>query len=118
MDAEESSLVGLKGLSGTSLPGSAPLLPRKVRCPAPSVGPGCRQSSDYRQLLLGTAALPGAAGAAPFAYVAVRDSNQVSVIDTAVNTVAATVPVPGGPYGVALTPDGGRAYVSSFFSFG
>src|SRR5688572_6738985 len=66
-------------------------------------------------LVAGATALPSPATAEPFAYVAVRDSNQVSVIDTAVNTVAATIPVAGGPYGVALTPDGSRAYVSSFF---
>jgi len=38
-------------------------------------------------------------------------SNTVSVIATATNTVVATVPVPGSPRGVAITPDGAFAYV-------
>jgi YVTN family beta-propeller protein len=44
------------------------------------------------------------------AYVTNFSSNSVSVIDTATNTVVATIPV-GDPYGVAITPDGTRAYV-------
>jgi YVTN family beta-propeller protein len=36
--------------------------------------------------------------------VASFGSNTVSVIDTATNTVVATVPVGGGPIGVAITP--------------
>jgi len=56
------------------------------------------------------------AGAAPFAYVTNVLSNTVSVIDTATNTVVATVPV--GPTFtplevVAITPDGARAYVAN-----
>jgi YVTN family beta-propeller protein len=39
-----------------------------------------------------------------FAYVANKDSNTVSVIDTATNTVVATVPVGSAPIGVAITP--------------
>ncbi len=40
-----------------------------------------------------------AAEAAPFAYVTNQFSNTVSVIDTATNTVVATIPVPGVPMG-------------------
>ena len=40
----------------------------------------------------------------------------VSVIDTATNTVVATVTVGGGPFGVAITPDGVFAYVANFGS--
>ena len=42
----------------------------------------------------------------------------VSVIDTATNTVAATVPLPptSGPTGVAITPDGKFAYVPNGWS--
>src|SRR5207245_1035403 len=36
----------------------------------------------------------------------------VSVIDTATNTVVATIPVGLDPFGVAITPDGTRAYVT------
>ena len=45
-----------------------------------------------------------AAEAAPFAYVTNSGSNNVSVIDTATNTVVATVPVGENPWGVAVTP--------------
>ena len=43
------------------------------------------------------------------------NSNTVSVIDTATNTVIATIPVgvaSNGPFWVAITPDGTRAYVT------
>ena len=54
--------------------------------------------------------------AEPFAYVADAGSNSVSVIDTATNTVVATVPVGNAPAGVAITPNGTRAYVANFSS--
>jgi len=44
------------------------------------------------------------------AYVTNPDSNSVSVIDTATNSVVATIAV--GGFGVAITPDGTRAYVA------
>src|SRR5262249_44039721 len=37
----------------------------------------------------------------------------VSVIDTASNTVTATIPVGIIPYGVAVTPDGSTVYVAN-----
>jgi YVTN family beta-propeller protein len=40
-------------------------------------------------------------------------SNNVSVIDTASNTVTATIAVQANPRGVAITPDGAFAYVSN-----
>ncbi len=40
-------------------------------------------------------------------------SNTVSVIDTATNTVVATIPVGSNFLGVAITPDGTRAYVTN-----
>ena len=46
------------------------------------------------------------------AYVTNYVDNTVSVIDTATNTVVATVPVGVQPFGVAITPDGTRAYVA------
>ena len=39
--------------------------------------------------------------------------NTVSVIDTASNTVTATIPVGSGPGGVAVTPDGSRVYIGN-----
>ena len=41
------------------------------------------------------------------------NSNSVSVIDTANNTIVATVGGVGSPFGVAITPDGTRAYVTN-----
>ena len=47
-------------------------------------------------------------------YVANSNSNNVSVIATATNTVVATVSVRRSPYMVAVTPDGKHAYVTNF----
>lgn len=44
------------------------------------------------------------------AYVSNTNDNTVSVIDTATNTVIATIPV-DSPFDVAITPDGTRVYV-------
>ena len=48
------------------------------------------------------------------AYVTNTDCDTVAVIDTVTNTVVATIPVGDGPFGVAITPDGTRAYVANF----
>jgi YVTN family beta-propeller protein len=53
------------------------------------------------------------AGAGPFAYIANWGSNSVSVIDTATNTVSATVNVGNYPVGVAVNPDGTKVYVTN-----
>ncbi|MDC8011030.1 beta-propeller fold lactonase family protein [Tahibacter soli] len=50
------------------------------------------------------------------AYVANADNNSVSVIDTATNSVVATIPVGNLPSAVAVRPDGARAYVANFGS--
>lgn len=47
------------------------------------------------------------------AYVTNQGSNTLSVIDTASNTVTATVGVGNGPYGVAVSPNGARVYVAN-----
>src|ERR1700682_4719506 len=54
-----------------------------------------------------------AAQAAPFAYITNTNANTVSVIDTASNTVTATVTVGTFPYGVAINPAGTRVYVTN-----
>jgi YVTN family beta-propeller protein len=46
-------------------------------------------------------------------YVTNSDKNTVSVIDTATNSVTATVNVGNNPYGVAVTLDGKRVYVAN-----
>src|SRR5262249_52797568 len=51
--------------------------------------------------------------AAPKAYVGLFKDNAVAVIDTATPRVLGTIPVPAGPHGLVLTPDGRKAYVSS-----
>jgi YVTN family beta-propeller protein len=55
----------------------------------------------------------GAAAAAPKAYVGLFKDDAVAVIDTAQNKVVGTVPVPKGPHGLVITPDGRKVYVSS-----
>src|SRR3990170_3787634 len=57
-------------------------------------------------------AVPAQAG--PFAYIPNDGSNTVSVIDTATNTVTATVPVGANPAGVAVHPAGTFVYVANF----
>ena len=52
------------------------------------------------------------AGAAPYAYITNGGSNTVSVIDTATNSVTATVPVGSSPYGAAVNSDGTKVYVT------
>src|SRR5262249_17407983 len=51
--------------------------------------------------------------ASPKAYVGDFKGNDVTVIDTATNTVLTTIPVPAGPDSMAITPDGQTVYVSS-----
>src|SRR5271157_1946700 len=56
------------------------------------------------------------AGGTPFAYITNSGSNNVSVIDTATNTVTATVSVGYNPIGVAVIPDGTKIYVINYGS--
>src|SRR5262245_4792408 len=58
------------------------------------------------------------AGAAPFAYITNGTDGTVSVLDTASNTVVATVTVGSSPTGVAVNPVGTRVYVTNFNSPG
>ena len=48
-----------------------------------------------------------------YAYIANPTSNNVSVIDTATNTVTARVEVGQFPHGVAVAPDGKKVYVAN-----
>ena len=57
--------------------------------------------------------LGGAPSLAQNAYITNTGSNTVSVIDTATNTVTATIPVGGEPYSVAVSPDGSKVYVAN-----
>jgi YVTN family beta-propeller protein len=53
------------------------------------------------------------ASAGPMAYVGNFKDNTVSVIDTASDSVVATIPVAAGPHGMAITQDGRWLYVCS-----
>jgi len=49
----------------------------------------------------------------PKAYVGLFGDNAVAVVDTGSNRVMKTIPVPTGPHGLVVTPDGSKVYVSS-----
>src|SRR3989475_6099792 len=61
--------------------------------------------------VVGTGSL--SAAGAPKAYVGLFKDDAVAVIDTAQNRVLNTIPVPKGPHGLVVTPDGRKVYVSS-----
>jgi YVTN family beta-propeller protein len=50
------------------------------------------------------------------AYITNSDSNNVSVIETATNTVIATIAVGKFPQGIAVSPDGREVYVANELS--
>jgi YVTN family beta-propeller protein len=52
-------------------------------------------------------------GAAPKGYVGLFKDNTVAVFDTGTNRVIRTIPVPRGPHGLVISPDGHHVYVSS-----
>ncbi len=54
-----------------------------------------------------------AAHGAPFAYVPSPD-NQLTIVDTATNRIAGSLPTGANPAGVAVSPAGHRVYVSNF----
>ncbi len=74
----------------------------------------CRVVAARVLLLVGLVLSAGSALGQPYAYVANLGADSVSVIDTATQTVAATIAVGDDPDGVAVSPDGRAAYVSSF----
>src|SRR5499427_8837792 len=53
------------------------------------------------------------AAAAPKAYVGLFKDNAIAVLDTGTNRVQGTIPVPQGPHGIVIIPDGRKVYVSS-----
>ena len=81
---------------------------------------GWRLATMSALLLAGTSAyalayspVAAAQSAAPKAYVGLFKDNSVAVLDTSTNQVRSTIPVPPGPHGVVITPDGRWVYVSS-----
>ncbi|MCC4767366.1 PKD domain-containing protein [Methanosarcina sp. DH1] len=57
----------------------------------------------------------GVSSAGIYAYITNEFSSTVSVIDTATNTVTATVPAGYEPAGVAVNPSGTKVYVANFY---
>lgn len=53
------------------------------------------------------------AAVAPKAYIGLFKDNAVAVYDTASNQVTKTIPIPSGPHGLVVTPDGRWVYASS-----
>jgi YVTN family beta-propeller protein len=51
--------------------------------------------------------------AQPYAYVANKGNNSLAIVNVPSGTVSASVTVPAGPDGVAVTPNGSTAYVAS-----
>src|SRR5262245_32363552 len=45
------------------------------------------------------------------AYVGLFKDNAVAVLDTGTDRVLRTIPIPPGPHGIAITPDGRKVYV-------
>ena len=62
---------------------------------------------------LGMLMLPSFANSAPFAYIANRDDDTVSVIDTVTDKVVSTIAVGDYPHGLAVTPNGERIFVAN-----
>jgi YVTN family beta-propeller protein len=56
---------------------------------------------------------PVAAATAPKAYIGLFKDNAVAVFDTGSNSVTKTIPIPAGPHGLVVTPDGRWVYASS-----
>ena len=64
-------------------------------------------------LLAGFAPAAGDAAGPPKVYVGLFKDDAVAVIDSATLQVLRTIPVPKGPHGLVVTPDGAKVYVSS-----
>jgi YVTN family beta-propeller protein len=98
---------------------SAVILPPPAAAPAPTpvtAGDSVDIPSIKGQIPVGKT--PGFVLIAPngkFAYVANRAAGVVTVVDTAIDQVVATIPIPDGPpQYLAFAPDGKRLYVSIF----
>jgi serine/threonine-protein kinase len=115
-------LVGVTiGRSTTATPGSGtaaealPIAPPEE--PGP-VAPAASIAIPQVREVVPVGPTPGYMHIAPggrYAYIASRAAGVVTVLDTTINAVTATIPVPAGPpQFVSFSPDGTRAYVSIF----
>ena len=98
---------------------SAVVLPPPAEAPVPkplTVGASVDIPSIAGTIAVGKT--PGFVAIAPngrFAYIANRAAGVVTVVDTAIDQVVATIPIPDGPpQYLAFAPDGKRLYVSVF----
>ena len=92
---------------------SASFTPGIVHSPTtrpPSRPPSGRQHRRRRPAAAGRESAPTATRV----YVVNPLDDDISVIDTATNTVVTTITVGDSPYGVAMNPDAARAYVTNF----
>lgn len=64
-------------------------------------------------LVEGGSPTPPAAAASPKTYVGLFGDNAVGVLDPGAHRVVRTIPIPTGPEGLIMAPDGLRVYVSS-----
>src|ERR1700682_4719513 len=82
---------------------------------APSAVPSPSAAATTAPTAMAAASPPAGATAArsPKAYVGIFNDNVVAVLDTASQQVLSTIPVPAGPHGLVMTPDGRSVYVSS-----
>ena len=60
-----------------------------------------------------TAAAGFAQAAGPKAYIGLFKDNAVGVLDTSTNRLLTTIPIPAGPHGLVVTPDGKTVFASS-----
>lgn len=72
---------------------------------------------SYRVILLSLALLPSAVMSDPLALATHKDFNEVSLIDTGNLDVIATLPISGGPNGLAVHPNGKYAFVANLNGF-
>jgi YVTN family beta-propeller protein len=82
--------------------------PQAAPAPAPTIGPEVPIPALGTPVQVGKT--PGFVAVSPngrHAYVANRDAQLVTVVDTAINQVTATIPIPAGPpQFLAFAPDG------------
>jgi YVTN family beta-propeller protein len=94
---------------GTQLPGLPSTAPQALgpEVPIPALGPTIQVDK--------TPTFVAVSPNGRQAYVANRDAQLVTVVDTAVNQVTATIPIPAGPPRfLAFAPDGHRLYVTIY----
>jgi len=64
-------------------------------------------------LILALSIAGTASAAGPKACVGLFKDNAVAVLDTSTNRLITTIPIPTGPHGLVMTPDGRTVFASS-----